>query len=410
MLLKTMKSRLILHIDMDAFFASIEQFDNPDFRGKPVVVGADPKGGKGRGVVSTASYEARKFGIHSAMPISKAYRLCPDAVYVRPRMRRYVEVSKRIMEILSEFSPLIEQVSIDEAFLDCTGTERLFGNPVDIGKKIKGRIFKELGLKSSIGIASSKSVAKILSDLSKPDGLLYCEPGKEKELLSQLDIKYLWGAGEKTVQILRKHGFNKIGDIAESDGKELIRIFGVSGKKLWELANGIDDREVVNIRVRKSIGREITFQEDVDDLETLEKTILYLVDRIAYSMAEEGIMGKTVTLKIRFEDFTTFTRSKTLNRYTDFVEDIKNVAVEKLHEFNIDKKRKRVRLLGVSVSNLIFKGTDGEYLSGLQRELFVPEGDEKEKVQKVLHAMKKQFGDIVKRAIFINGEDHNDYN
>ena len=196
---------------MDAFFTSIEQLDNEDYRGKPVVVGADPKGGKGRGVVAASSYEARKYGIHSAMPISRAYRLCPDAIYLRPRFSRYSEVSHQVMEILDSFSPLVEQLSIDEAFMDCTGTENLFGPPIELGRRIKDTIRDETNLTASVGIATNKSIAKIASDLQKPDGLTICQPGMERKFLSPLPLEKLWGAGEKTVAFLHDRGFKTIG-------------------------------------------------------------------------------------------------------------------------------------------------------------------------------------------------------
>ncbi len=395
-----MSHRVILHIDMDAFFAAVEQLDNPGYRGKPVIVGADPKGGKGRGVVSTASYEARKYGIHSAMPISKAYKLCPEGIYIRPRMKRYEEISKRIMEILYEFSPVIEQVSIDEAFLDCTGTEKLFGSPISLAKKIKKRIHEETGLTASIGIACNKSIAKILSDLSKPDGLLYCEPGKEREFLAPLEIKHLWGVGEKTFKTLNKMGFRKIGDIASSDKEELKRVFGKNGERIWYLANGIDNRQVETYHIRKSIGKETTFQRDVSDIEVIEKTLFYLIDVLTFEMSEKGVKGKTVTLKIRFDDFTTFTRRKTLIEHTDDSVIIREVALQKLKEML--KIRKKVRLIGISLSNLLFINSTYSSDEIRQNELFPGEGSKSYEVQKLLQSLKKQYGDVVKRAIFIN--------
>ena len=344
---------VILHVDMDAFFASIEQKDNPAYRGKPVIVGADPKGGMGRGVVSTASYEARKYGIHSAMPISKAYSLCPNGIFVRPRMEKYVEESKKLMSILNEFSPLVEQISIDEAFLDCTGTKKLFGNPVELAKKIKDRIKSEALLTASVGIASCKSVAKIASDLQKPDGLTYCTPGKEVEFLADLDIRHLWGAGEKTIELLKKSGYNKIGDIAFSNAKKMIALLGKSGLLLWQLSRGIDPRSVEPKSIRKSIGKEITFHNDVDDDYYIEKTIMRLVDYIALEMRKRETGGKRITLKIRLEDFSTFTRSKTLSYATNSSKIIRDIAIDKFRNF--DRKDSKVRLIGVAVSNLFFK-------------------------------------------------------
>jgi nucleotidyltransferase/DNA polymerase involved in DNA repair len=209
-------SRVIVHVDMDAFYASIEQLDHPEYRGKPVVVGADPRGGRGRGVVSAASYEARAFGIRSAMPISQAYRRCPHAFFVTPRMDRYVRMSAKVMEVLSGFTPLVEPLSIDEAFLDTTGTEKLTGPPGTAARLIKDKILSETRLTASVGVAGNKSVSKIASELGKPDGLVLCPPGREKEFLSTLPLKHLWGAGGKTMEKLASLGFGTIGHVASS--------------------------------------------------------------------------------------------------------------------------------------------------------------------------------------------------
>ena len=404
-------NRVILHVDMDAFFASIEQKDNPSYRGKPVIVGADPKGGKGRGVVSTASYEARKYGIHSAMPISKAYALCPNGIYVRPRMESYIEESKKIMSILGEFSPIVEQVSIDEAFLDCSGTEKLFGKPLELGQKIKDRIKAETLLTASVGIASSKSVAKIASDLQKPDGLTYCPPGREVSFLYNLDIARLWGAGKKTIEILKESGYNKIGDIASASVEKMVSLLGKNGLLLWQLSRGIDPRPVEPLNTRKSIGKEITFQKDVNDDIYIEKTILKLVDSVAIEMRKKGVKGRKVTLKIRLEDFSTFTRGKTLFNPTDSSKTIRNVAVNKFRDF--DRMGKKVRLIGVSVSDLVFNRTVEPTQQKLFDNLTENLSDEKstlrddlddDKLQNVLEKMKMKYGNMVDRAIFFDNK------
>ena len=408
-------NRVILHVDMDAFFASIEQKDNPSYRGRPVIVGADPKGGKGRGVVSTASYEARKYGIHSAMPISKAYALCPNGIYVRPRMERYIEESKKIMSILGEFSPIVEQISIDEAFLDCTGTERLFGEPIEIGRKIKERIKKKTSLTASVGIGSSKSVAKIASDLRKPNGLTYCPPGKEMDFLYNLELYRLWGAGKKTIEKLKKSGYNRIGDIAMADIKEIVSLLGKNGMLLWQLSRGIDPRPVEPLSPRKSIGREVTYQRDLDDIELVEKTIMRIVDFIAFEMRKRGIKGKKVILKIRLEDFSTFTRGKTLNCYTDSSRIIRETAIEKFRNF--DRSGKKVRLIGVSVSELVFWETYQPRQGALFENLYegfigsnekknneTPNDKLNDKLQDVLEEMKLRYGDAIDRAIFLNNK------
>ena len=404
-------NRVILHVDMDAFFASIEQKDNPSYRGRPVIVGADPKGGKGRGVVSTASYEARKYGIHSAMPISQAYALCPNGIYVRPRMESYIEESKKIMSILGEFSPIVEQVSIDEAFLDCSGTEKLFGKPLELGQKIKDRIKAETLLTASVGIASSKSVAKIASDLQKPDGLTYCPPGREVSFLYNLDIARLWGAGKKTIEILKESGYNKIGDIASASVEKMVSLLGKNGLLLWQLSRGIDPRPVEPLNTRKSIGKEITFQKDVNDDIYIEKTILKLVDSVAIEMRKKGVKGRKVTLKIRLEDFSTFTRGKTLFNPTDSSKTIRNVAVNKFRDF--DRMGKKVRLIGVSVSDLVFNRTVEPTQQKLFDNLTENLSDEKstlrddlddDKLQNVLEKMKMKYGNMVDRAIFFDNK------
>ena len=400
--------RVILHVDMDAFFASIEQKDNPAYRGKPVIVGADPKKGKGRGVVSTASYEARRYGIHSAMPISQAYKLCPNGIFVRPRMKRYVEESKKIMAILGEFSPLVEQVSIDEAFLDCTGTKKLFGTPMELGKKIKDKIKFETSLTASVGIALCKSVAKIASDLQKPDGLTYCPEGREIEFMYNLDIGHLWGAGKKTIELLKKSGYNKIGDIATTDVRKMIALLGRNGLVLWQLSRGIDPRPVEPKNIRKSIGKEITFQNDIDDNDYIENVIMWLVDSVALEMRKEGLKGRKVTLKIRLKDFSTYTRSKTLSSATNSSKIIREVAIDRYKKF--DRKNNKVRLIGVSVSDLFFEDT----INRFQNELFdsitkkrnnaadiLPFEIDEDKLQNVLEEMKIKYGDKIDRAIFL---------
>jgi len=407
------KPKVILHVDMDAFFASIEQLDNPDYRGKPVVVGADPKGGKGRGVVSAASYEARKFNIHSAMPISHAYRLCPDAVFVRPRMERYVEVSKEVMKILHFFSPLVEQLSIDEAFLDCTGTEKLFGPPEAIARKLKQEIKEKIGLTSSIGIATNKSVAKIASELGKPDGLVICCPGKEEEFLAHLPLKMLWGAGKKTVDFLTKKGFTKIGDIAVCPREEMGKLLGKIGTHLWNLSKGIDPRPVETDNFRKSISEETTFMEDVSDDGRVELVLFGISDELTRRMRTLGLKGRTVTLKIRLEDFSTFTKSRSLEKAVSDTFTVRSCAVEMYRSF--DRKGKKVRLVGIGISRL--EGLDDVKIC--QPELFDGKaldnedtlcgkemGKHKGKItDELLDRLKKKYGERVTRASFLNSSN-----
>lgn len=390
------KYRAIVHVDMDAFFASIEQLDNMRYRGKPVVVGANPKGGKGRGVVSASSYEARRYGIHSAMPISRAYRLCPHAIFLPPRFSRYSAVSDSVMETLKRFSPLVEPISIDEAFLDCTGTETLFGTQRDLGMIIKNEMHRETGLTASVGIASNKSIAKIASDLHKPDGLTICPPREEREFLSKLPLEKLWGAGKKTVALLESMGFHTIGDVASFPLKDLEKIMGKWGTHLWHLANGIDNRPVANQEGYKSMSEEITFEEDVSGDETVYTTLLSIADRLSRRMRNHGLRGRTVNLKIRLEGFETYSRAHTLHRVIDDMFTLRDAAWELYREF--DRKGKRVRLIGISMSNL-----NGNEEDQGQLELFSPESQhdlspKREKLEKVLDHLRENFGNHVSRA------------
>jgi nucleotidyltransferase/DNA polymerase involved in DNA repair len=403
---------LIVHVDMDAFYASIEQMDKPEYNNKPVVVGADPRGGKGRGVVSAASYEAREYGIHSAMPISRAYRLCPGAVFVRPRMLRYREISKQVMEILYEFSPLVEQISVDEAFLDCSGTGRLIGPAETIGRSIKKRILQETSLTASVGIASNKSIAKIASEIGKPNGLTVCPLGKEKEFIKDLPLKYLWGAGKKTIENLNNLGYTTIGEVASGSQAALEKIFGKHGLNLWRLANGIDNRPVQTGSARKSISEETTFVEDVDSDVYIEHVLFKIADRLTRHMRTLGIKGRTVSIKIRLQDFETFTRSRTLDGPVNDMQTIRKTALELYRQFS--RKERKVRLVGISVANLdtsaqkpaeqfeLFQDEtvqDNEKDDG-NREAFKSKVMDREK-DELLDKMKRIYGEKITRAAFI---------
>ncbi|MBC7187525.1 MAG: DNA polymerase IV, partial [Calditrichaeota bacterium] len=371
---------------MDAFFAAIEQLDHPELRGKPVVVGADPKGGKGRGVVSTCSYEARAFGLRSAMPISQAYRLCPHAVFLPVRGERYAEVSAQVMEVLGEFSPLIEQVSIDEAFVDLTGTEKLLGPPREVGMRIKQEVRRRTGLTASVGIAPNKFVAKIASDLRKPDGFVVVEEHEVRDFLWPLPVGKLWGVGEKTRPHLERLGLHTIGDVARQSPSFLHERFGAMGLHLWHLANGIDDRPVVPTTAAKSMSKETTFEQDTDDEELLKATLVGLADAVARCLRQERLRGCTVTLKIRLEGFATFTRSRTLGEPTNSSEVIGATAADLLRHF--ERGKKKVRLLGVGVSGLVSEGA-------AQLALF-DEGT-RSKIDKAMDLVRERFGE---EAIF----------
>lgn len=342
-------SRIIAHVDMDSFFTAIEVHDDPALRGKPVIVGADPKNGRGRGVVSAASYEARRFGVHSAMPISQAYRLCPRGVFLLGRMNRYVELSDQVMAILRGFSPMIEQVSVDEAFLDLSGCRRLHGAPREMGIKIKGAVRDRTGLTASVGIGPNKLVAKIASDLRKPDGLVVVAPGEVTGLLENLPIRRLWGVGPKTEGELFKLGLRTIGQLAAVSPGLLERRFGESGRWLRDRANGRDDDPVCTGRKEKSLGREITFERDTGDRGLVMRTLLELCDDVAARLRRHGLRGRTITLKIRYQGFETHTFRSTVPSPTDNANEMYERA-NSLFERR-DQPERKLRLIGVTVSN-----------------------------------------------------------
>jgi nucleotidyltransferase/DNA polymerase involved in DNA repair len=378
--------RRILHVDMDAFYASVEQRDHPALRGKPVIVGADPRGGRGRGVVSACSYEARKFGVRSALPISQAYRLCPHGVYLPTRLERYAEVSARIHAIFHRVTDLVEAISIDEAFLDVTASQRLLGPAEQIARRLKAHIRAEEGLVASIGVATNKFVAKVASDLGKPDGFVVVPPGEEPAFLAPLPIGRLWGVGRKTEARLRDLGIARIGDLARFERRELEAIFGKNGGGLWELARGLDDRPVVPESDPKSIGAETTFGQDTDDPEVLRRTVLKLADRVARRLRDEGFRGGTVTLKFRYEDFTTLTRAQTLEAPTDVATTIYRTALQLLEQ--IPRAGRKVRLLGVSASKLAgARDHPAEQLG-----LFSKRDERRRNVERIVDQIRAKFG------------------
>ncbi len=390
------QEKFIIHIDMDAFFASVEQRDNPDLRGKPVVVGADPKKGTGRGVVSTCSYEARIYGISSAMPISIAYRKCPAAIFLPVDMEKYSRVSEEIQQILSAFTPDIEPISIDEAFLDISSTYKLFGTPYDTGVLMKARIKKETGLTSSVGIAPNKMTAKIASDLKKPDGLVEVRREDLLDFLWPLDAGLLWGLGKKAKAALNESGIITIGDLAKTDVREIIKLFGKNGVSFWHLANGIDDREIEAAREAKSISNEITFAEDTSDKVEIISALISLCEKVSQRLRQEGVKARTITLKLRFADFQTFTKSITLFSHTNFF-DILSREVKRLFE-DFQCGRRLIRLVGVKASNF--------HPADLKESLFEDKEDVKrEKVHKAIDQIKEKFGSgsIVRAAGKVTG-------
>ena len=345
-----MPPRTVLHVDMDAFYAAVEQRDRPELRGRPVIVGADPRQGRGRGVVATASYEARRFGVGSAMPISQAWKACPQGVYLRPDMEKYARVSGQVMEVLRRFTDCVEPISIDEAFLDVTGSRRVFGTGERIARDLKTAIAGELGLTASVGVAPSKLVAKIASDLRKPDGLVVVPPGTEAEFLAPLPVRRLWGVGPKMEEQLVRLGVHTIGQLAALDPERLERRLGTHGHDLLALARGCDDRAVVaHADGAKSVGHEHTFDADTADRAHLRQTLLDLADAVARRLRAHGYQARTVTLKYRDETFHTVTRAETMPARTDAGATLFAVAwrlFEKVHG------RRKVRLIGLSASGL----------------------------------------------------------
>jgi DNA polymerase-4 len=330
---------------MDAFFSSVEQKRNPELVGKPVVVGGGGDPTK-RGVVSTASYEARKFGIHSAMPLRTAYRLCPEAVFLPVDYEEYSRVSEEVKAILREFSPVIEDVGIDEAFLDISSIDK---PSEEIAEEIKKKIKDETDLTCSIGIAPNKLLAKIASDMQKPDGLTIVSEGDIQGCIWPLSVRKLWGVGPKTEAYLKEMGIQTIGDLASLSLDRLTEELGQSyGTYLYEASRGTDESPLVTYWEPKSISRETTFQRDVDNWQMIAKTLAELTKEVVASMIEEGYQGRTVTVKIRFNDFKTYTRAKTLSGHTDSEEEIRRAAFECLARLELKKK---VRLIGVRASN-----------------------------------------------------------
>jgi len=288
---------MILHADMDAFYASVEERDRPELVGKPVIVGGTPEK---RGVVSAANYVARKYGVHSAMPAVTAHRLCPQGIYVPPRIDYYAEVSAQIRAIFERFTPLVEPLSLDEAFLDVTGSEHLFGPAVEIGRKIKQAIRQEIRLVVSAGVAPNKFLAKIASDLKKPDALVVVEPDKVQEFLDPLPVERLWGVGKQSSKVFQRLGIHTVGQLRQWPLDVLQARFGTSGEHLWKLAHGRDDRPVVREREAKSISHETTFEHDIADLEVLRAWLVDLTEQVGCRLRRHGLRGRTVQLKVRF--------------------------------------------------------------------------------------------------------------
>ena len=383
--------RTIIHVDLDAFFASVEELLDPTIAGKPIIVGGDPQG---RGVVSSASYAARAFGVRSAMPMAVALHLCPHAIVRRGHYREYSRYSRQVMAILEEYTPLVEQVSIDEAFLDVTGCERLWG-PVDLlARTIQQRIMDECHLPCSVGVAASKLVAKIASGLRKPRGLVIVPPGEEAAFLAPLLVEQLWGVGEVAGRRLHDLGLHTIGALAAVPKEALVLAFGNQGAVLYDHARGIDNRPVVVEGRRRSVSNERTFARDLTEGEELQKHLLSLSDQVAARLRDLGLQGRVVGLKLRYHDFRTVTRRSTLERPTDLAPTIFRQARELLratwHEGT------PVRLLGISVSGLV-------EVPVYQPGLFDDDDSRWTRLSKALDYIRSRFGDAaIRRATFLS--------
>lgn len=339
---------MILHCDMDAFYASVEERDRPELVGHPVIVGGSPEK---RGVVAAANYVARRYGIHSAMPSATAHRLCPHGVYLHPRIDYYAEVSRHIRDIFERFTPLVEPLSLDEAFLDVTGSEHLFGSTAEIGRKIKQAVRQETKLVVSVGVAPNKFLAKIASDLQKPDGFVVIEPGQVQEFLDPLPVERLWGVGKQSSKVFERLGIRTIAQLRQWPMDTLKSRFGSQGEHLWQLAHGIDDRRVVPERDAKSISHETTFEKDIEDLDVLRAWLVDLTEQVGWRLRRHGLRGRTVHLKVRVADFSTITRSQTLPDPTDITHELWQAADEMLCH-RLPAGHLPVRLLGMGVGGL----------------------------------------------------------
>lgn len=376
--------RWIMHVDMDAFFASVEQLDHPEYRGKPVIVGGQSE----RGVVSTCSYEARKFGVHSAMSMVEAHRRCPQAIFVQGRMARYAEISRTIMAVFREFSPCIEQLSIDEAFLDMTGIVGVTENIAKAGFTIKTRIKEKTGLTASVGIAPNKFLAKLASDLEKPDGLVIIREEEARVFIAPLPVRKIFGIGEKTEKGLLQLGISTIGQLADCDPKFLKKILGNSAETIHLLAQGKDNRAVECVQETKSIGKETTFPADLTTAGERHSGLLDLCEQVGWRLRNNGVAGHTVTLKVKFASFRTITRSSTVEIPLNFDEEI-FVVISRLAEQVAWTEP--VRLLGVSLSKLVPAGVAP--LVGVEEDAAM------RKRNAVLDSLKNRFGEnIIKRG------------
>ncbi len=377
--------RFILHVDMDAFYASVEMREQPGLAGRPVIVGGSPRG---RGVVSAANYEARRFGVHSAMPTARAMRLCPEAVCLPVRMDLYAAVSRQIREIFNRYTPLVEPLSLDEAFLDVTASTRLFGTATEIALAIKDAIRNELSLVASVGIAPNKFIAKIASDLDKPDGFVEVKSEEVQTFLDPLPVSRVWGVGKATGKELDRLGISRIAQLRQQSESVLQDRFGKFGSHLWRLANGLDDRPVVSDSDAKSISNETTFDHDIANCDTLRAWLMELTEQVCWRLRQHELYGRTVHIKLRFADFSTITRSHTLAEATQQTKQVWR-AVRELFDKAIQTESRPLRLVGVGVSGL----SDERHRPQVQTDMFEQPVDTRQtQLDEVTDAIKSRFG------------------
>lgn len=381
-------ARAVLHVDMDAFFASVEQRDRPELRGKPIVIGGTGR----RGVVSTASYEARKYGVKSAQPTAVAQRLCPHAIFLPPRMSAYVEASKIIMAVLGRFSPTVEPLSVDEAFVDATGTEDLFGPPVELAWRVQKAVREETQLTCSVGVATNKYVAKVASDLKKPNGIVVVQPGEERAFLAPLPIERLWGVGPKTAERLRADGFDVIADIAAADAADLARRYGALGEHIAALACGEDDRPVDDDHQRKSLGAERTLDLDITGVAAVRSQLVPLIDEVASGLRKAHVRARGVRLKLKYADFHRTSRELLL---PEPVQDAASIAAALEHLLPKVDLTRPMRLVGLAATHL------SDETAPRQASLFdTPKTEKQEALGRALDAIQNKHG----RGIIARGD------
>jgi DNA polymerase IV len=342
------KKQIIMHFDMDAFYAAVEIRDNPELKGKPVIIGPNPKAGELRGVVSTCSYEARVFGVHSAMPISKAYQKCPEGIYIHGNMKKYKAVSDEIFTIIKQFSPIIEPLSLDEAFVDITDSILLFKSKEAIGRSVKQKIHSELGLTCSVGIASLKYISKMASEFQKPNGLTIVEDDNIRSFIDQHKLSNLWGLGKKNLERLNHLGFHSVADLRKLSKIEMESQFKKLGQHLYNIIWGIDNRGVEPFHIRKSMSRETTFLEDTNDIEFIKEELLRLSEQLAYQLRSEGFQGNVVQLKLRKQGFETFNKQVSLKKVIKHHKELYEISLKLLKAFF--PFGKPIRLIGISVT------------------------------------------------------------